>query len=418
MHADFPAFDAQWRLQGYGLEVLHCHFLCHCDDVAQLVGFAHGIVEDGRDDAAMAVARRSGEALGQSEVADEGAAFLVERELQLHSLRIVGAADEAVVLGEFDVARFVAVDLAGHGEILARKQIHHRLKGLDSPHRRIMGFPPKKCQFSYTSCRPNLVFQREIMNPTTVSVVVAIALFVGMLLCLDLGYRLGRRAQHEASWHEGVGALEAAVYALLGLLLGFTFSGATSRFEAHRQLSVKEANAISTAYLRLDELPQDRQPEMRGLFRDYLGARLKVQASLPDLVAAERAVAQSIRLQQQIWSRAIVATRADPTQSAARLLLPAINNMIDVTAERAVALQTHLPALIFYLLIFIALMSALLAGYGMAKRRKRSLLHMVLYAGCISATIYTVTDLEHPRSGLIRVDSADRALLQLRDLIQ
>lgn len=256
------------------------------------------------------------------------------------------------------------------------------------------------------------------MNPAALAVVVALGLFVGMLVCLDIGYRLGWRAQHHESSHEGIGALEAAVYALLGLLLGFTFSGATSRFEAHRQLSVKEANAISTAYLRLDELPQDRQPEMRRLFRDYLNARLDVQASLPDLGAAERAMAQSSQLQVRIWSQALVASRGDPTQNSARLLLPAINEMIDVTLERAVAFQTHLPVLIFYLLMFIALMSALLAGYGMAKRKKRSLLHMLLYAACISATIYAVTDLEHPRSGLIRVDAADRALLQLRDVIR
>jgi len=165
------------------------------------------------------------------------------------------------------------------------------------------------------------------MNPATLAVVMALGLFGGMLLFLDLGYRLGRRAQREASWHERVGALEAAVYALLGLLLGFTFSGATSRFEAHRQLSVKEANAIGTAYLRLDELPQGSQPEMRQLFRDYLNARLEVQASLPDLRAAEPAMAQSTRLQKQIWSRALVASRSDPTQSSARLLLPAINEL-------------------------------------------------------------------------------------------
>ena len=256
------------------------------------------------------------------------------------------------------------------------------------------------------------------MNPATLSVLVGLGLLVGMLVCLEIGYRLGRRALRHDKSHEGIGALEAAVYALLGLLLGFTFSGATTRFEAHRQLSVKEANVIGTAYLRLDELPQDSQPEMRRLFRDYLSARLAVQSSLPDLDTAQRAMEQSSRLQQQIWSQALVSSRGDSTQNSARLLLPAINEMFDVTTERSVAFQTHLPALIFYLLIFIALMSALLAGYGMAKRARRSWLHMVLYASCISATIYTVTDLEHPRSGLIRVDAADRALMQLRDLIR
>jgi hypothetical protein len=249
------------------------------------------------------------------------------------------------------------------------------------------------------------------------SAVLALCLFIGMSLCIDLGYRLGRRAQRDALWHEGIGALEAAVYGLLGLLLGFAFSGATSRFETHRQLSVKEANAIGTAYLRLDQLPAAQQPEMRQLFRDYLGARLEVQAGVSE-GAPERGVTQSERLQQQIWSRAVAASRTDSTQNSARMLLPAINEMIDITTERGITFQAHLPYLVFYLLIFNALMSALLAGYGMAKRKKRSLLHMFLYAACIAATIYTVIDLDHPRSGLIRVDAADEALLQVRDLMR
>ena len=251
------------------------------------------------------------------------------------------------------------------------------------------------------------------MNPA----VLALCLFVGMLLCIDLGYRLGRRAQRDALWHEGVGALEAAIYGLLGLLLGFAFSVATTRFEAHRQLSVKEANAIGTAYLRLDQLPAEHQAEMRRLFRDYLGARQEVQAGVSE-GTPERGVAQSARLQQQIWIQAVSASRTDPTQNSARLLLPAINDMIDVTTERGITFEAHLPYLVFYLLIFIALMSALLAGYGMAKRKKRSLLHMFLYAACIAATIYAVIDLDHPRSGLIRVDSADQALLQVQDMMR
>ena len=247
--------------------------------------------------------------------------------------------------------------------------------------------------------------------------VIALGLFVGMLVCIDLGYRLGRRAQRNVSSHEGIGALEAAVYGLLALLLGFAFSGATSRFETHRQLSVKEANAIGTAYLLLDQLPAEQQPEMRRLFRDYLAARLAVQAGVSEGLP-DRGVAQSAQLQQQIWSRAVAASGSDSTQNSARMLLPAINEVIDVTTERAVAFRAHLPYLVFYLLIFIALMSALLAGYTMAKRKKRSLLHMFLYAACIAATIYTVIDLDRPRSGMIRVDAADQALLQVRDLMR
>jgi ABC-type glycerol-3-phosphate transport system permease component len=114
----------------------------------------------------------------------------------------------------------------------------------------------------------------------------------------------------------------------------------------------------------------------------------------------------------------VVASRADATQTAARLLLPAINQMIDVTTARTVALYTHLPLLILVLLTVVALVSGLLAGYAMAKRRSRSWLHMFIYAVVVSATLYAVIDLDYPRAGFIRLDAADNALSQLRDSIR
>jgi hypothetical protein len=65
-------------------------------------------------------------------------------------------------------------------------------------------------------------------------------LFVGMILLLELGRRLGRRRQgkQEEGARAGLGAVEGAVFALLGLLIAFTFSGAASRFDTRRQLIV------------------------------------------------------------------------------------------------------------------------------------------------------------------------------------
>lgn len=248
---------------------------------------------------------------------------------------------------------------------------------------------------------------------------VAVILFLGTVACLDVGYRLGtRKSQNPELAHEGIGGLEAAVFALLGLLLGFSFGGGTSRLESRRQLIIQEANAIGTAYLRVDILAAGDQPEMRRLFRGYLDARLRVYQKLPDLNAAEQELARATKIQQGIWSQAVAATRAYPTQTAARLLLPALNEMIDVTTSRTVALYTKIPSLIFGLLIVVALLSGLVAGYAMAKRQSRSWLHMVVYALVIAITIYAVLDLDDPRSGLIRLDAADNALLQLRDSIR
>ena len=245
----------------------------------------------------------------------------------------------------------------------------------------------------------------------------SVGAFAGILACLEIGYRLGHRRTEETA-HEGIGAIEASVFALLGLLLAFSFAGGSSRLDARRQLIIEEANSIGTAYLRLDLLAPAGQLEMRHLFREYLDARLQVYQKLPSLEAAEQEMERAAAIQQKLWAQAVNASRADTSPATAMLLLPAINQMLDVTTSRKVALYTHLPSLILAMLMIVALLSGLLAGYAMAKRKRRSWLHMIVYAFVISVTIYAVIDLDYPRSGWIRLDVADDALAKLRDSIR
>jgi hypothetical protein len=257
------------------------------------------------------------------------------------------------------------------------------------------------------------------MNPNTWAIPLSVGVLAGIFVFLEAGYRLAcRNRSQSAATYEGIGALEAAVFGLLGLLLAFSFSGATSRLDARRQLIVEEANAIGTAYLRVDLFDAADQPELRRMFREYLEARLRVYQALPNLDAAEQALQQASGMQMKIWSKAISASRADSTQNIARVVLPALNSMIDVTTSRAVASQTHLPGLILSLLVVVALLSALLAGYAMAKRGARSWLHMAVFALSVTATIYAVIDLDYPRAGWIRLDAADNELAKLRDSIR
>jgi hypothetical protein len=250
------------------------------------------------------------------------------------------------------------------------------------------------------------------------AVALSLVLFAGMLACLEVGFRTGRWLNaHRRALDGGSAVIEAAIFGLLGLLLAFSFSGGEARLDAKRQLIVQETNAIGTAYLRLDLLPGNEQPEMRRLFREYLDARLRVYESISDQAANARAVASVSRLQHEIWERAVEASRSDPSQNIARLLLPALNEMIDITTTRSIALSTHLPPLILALLICIALCSGVLAGYAM-NGNQRSWLHSLIYAAVVSITIYAVLDLDSPRTGLIRLDAADSALQELRTAMQ
>jgi len=120
MHTDFAAFDAERFVQRDGLEIFDGHLAGEGDDVVQLADLAHGVVEDAGDDAAVAVAGRSGIALAEAEAADESLALFVEDEFEAHAVGIIHAADEAVILLQLHVASIVAVNLGlrWHGGIL------------------------------------------------------------------------------------------------------------------------------------------------------------------------------------------------------------------------------------------------------------------------------------------------------------
>ncbi len=246
---------------------------------------------------------------------------------------------------------------------------------------------------------------------------IALMLFLGMLVFLEAGRRIGNRrmASDAEGARTGTGAIEGAVFALLGLLIAFTFSGAASRFDTRRNLVVEEVNAIGTAYLRLDLLPADAQPALRDLFRRYVESRLEAYRKLPNVEAAKAELVRSTQLQEEIWTQAMAAGRMEGAPPpATMLLLPALNQMIDITTTRAMATQLHPPIVIFAMLYGLALVSALLAGYGMAGGKSRNWLHMIGFAAIMALVVYVIIDIEYPRLGLIRVDTYDQALVDLR----
>jgi hypothetical protein len=233
----------------------------------------------------------------------------------------------------------------------------------------------------------------------------ALFLLPAMIVLQQLGHglRLRRQTAPQSS------AIEGAVFALFGLLLAFTFSGAVTRYDVHRELVTDERNAIETAYLRLDLLPPQDQGPMRQLFRDYVDSRLHLydHSSGEVLPATEQ-------LQREIWQKSVAqVTASGANPDAAKLLLPALNQMIDITATRQNAFNMHPPTIIFLLLFVLSGASAFLAGYGMTTST-RSWLYSIAFAFVVTLTIYATLEIEYPSKGLIRLANTDETLLQVR----
>jgi len=254
------------------------------------------------------------------------------------------------------------------------------------------------------------------MNDTDLIFVFLPGLFLAILVFVWLGRRIGAERSREETERERVGlvTVETAIYALLALMIAFTFSGATSRFDTRRAQTVQEANAIGTAYLRLDLLPAAAQPALREKFRAYTDERMAVYRALPDTEASNVHAASAVALQTEIWNDALAALRGASPQ-ASLLLIPALNDMIDITTTRAIALRTHTPPVILAALVVLTLICSLLVGYGLAGGKPFATnLHMTGFALMMTVTLYVILDLDHPRVGLIRLDYVDQAMADVR----
>jgi hypothetical protein len=175
---------------------------------------------------------------------------------------------------------------------------------------------------------------------------------------------------------------------------------------------LRKVNCIETAYLRLHLVPRETELALQDLFRQYVDSRLETYHKLPNMQAAEEEMAKSKELQEEIWAQAVEATRLSTAHpDGGKLLLPALNNMIDIATTRTMALQIHPPRIIYGLLFGLGLICSLLAGYRMATGQRRSWLHIL---GFTVIAVYVILDVEYPRTGLIRLETADQLLVDLR----
>lgn len=255
------------------------------------------------------------------------------------------------------------------------------------------------------------------MNIALLAMIYSIALFAGILLMIETGRRIGVR-RHRAEGElaaKGFGAVEGAIFGLLGLILAFSFSGGLSRFDMRRQLVVKEANDIGTAWLRIDLLPPETQGPMRDLFRRYLEARLEVYRRVPDMDAVRVAMARSSGAQKEIWAMALPSAGQAGPGLPQMLLLPALNAMFDTATSQHEMARMHPPRIVFVLLGALVLACSLFAGYDMGGRPRLNLLHSVAFALVLSVTVYVIIDIEYPRIGFIRMTDSDALLMQLRE---
>lgn len=243
--------------------------------------------------------------------------------------------------------------------------------------------------------------------------VVTIVVAGSTLLAAVVGARVGRKLQTRLSDQERfqLFGVQASLLGLLALLLGFSFAMGQTRYDVRRRLVVDEANAIATSRLRTFAVSEPTGSEMRVLLDAYVESRLIIvrTRSEPEIKAA---IAESERLQREVWSRAASLAKADPRSIPVGLLLQSLNEMIDLHTSRLGAARNHIPPTVLAALIIIAIAAMGWVGASFGSVGRSGTATTLILSALIALVVAMIVDLDQPRSGIVRVSQLPLVDLQ------
>ena len=239
------------------------------------------------------------------------------------------------------------------------------------------------------------------MSITRYPLAVLVVSFVGLSLAAWIGATFLRRFHGpEGKPGDSYGTTLAATLTLLGLIIGFTFSMAVSRYDQRKNLEEEEANAIGTEYVRAGLLPAADAAKTRALLRAYLDQRVLFYIAR-DETGMGAINARTAQLQNELWNVVQAAATAQPTPTVA-LAVAGMNDVLNSQGYTQAAWWNRIPPGAWLLMTAIALLCNLLVGFGSTRAEGRNLLLLVLPTS-LSISFFLIADIDSPRHGVIRI---------------
>ncbi len=238
------------------------------------------------------------------------------------------------------------------------------------------------------------------MTTVLIEIGLGLGIFAVLAGAWSGGARAGRSHRVKAVDASQLGVLQGATLGLLGLLLGFCFSGAVTRFVERQDIIVREANAATTLYQRAELLPEDEAKMIRDVLREYMSLRLDLfnAAEFGGEVEIQPRIAE---VDELLWKHVSAGIRAHP--EFVNVLAPAYTDVIDSRSVRNAAEHRHIPKLVLAIVFACAVASTAAFGYGVETSSSRLRLPALVLVLLIASTLWTIIDLDFPRMGLIRL---------------
>jgi hypothetical protein len=228
--------------------------------------------------------------------------------------------------------------------------------------------------------------------------VVFILMLVLLPLAAELGYRISRRSEVS----ERAAGLSSATLGLLALLVGFTFAMAADRYDLRRQLSVDEANAIGTTYIRYQLLEDSDRNRLEREMGDYVRIRLTFDAAGGDVAKLKRNLALTQASHQRIWAELKAALATPEGKQFTVPLLNTTNEMFDLAEARDAAIDARVPRGIRVSLVVFAIIAAGSVGWGLGAEWRRRPGAALTMLGLTAFAIGLIADLDQPGAGIVK----------------
>ena len=231
----------------------------------------------------------------------------------------------------------------------------------------------------------------------------SLSAFVSLLvlwLSAQIGAYFRRMRPLKDDERDDFNIVEAATLTLLGLIIGFSFSMAISRYDLRKNYEEAEANAIGTEYVRTGLMPTGVAAQLRPQLRRYLELRILFYQTRNEH-ELRRINADTSQLQGEMWSAVQVPAMAQPTPVTA-LTVSGMNDVLNSQGYTQAAWWNRIPRSAWCLMAAIAICSNVLVGYGARSAKVRSGLLFVLPL-VISISFLLIADIDSPRGGFIRV---------------
>lgn len=228
----------------------------------------------------------------------------------------------------------------------------------------------------------------------------------------EIGFQLGKWRKRRSKGDEKgqAGTTMGAALGLLAFMLAFTFGNASSIHNARKAIVLEEANAIGTAYLRAQILPEPSSSKIKGLLHEYVDLRIKGAQSIN---FRKQAITRSEELNKELWVLSVSLAKENPDSIFAGLFVNSLNEMIDLHSKRlTTAIRNRIPMSIRITLYSVAILAMTLMGYQAGLTGVRTLVPRFALILAFASVMLLIVELDRPGKTIINV--SQQAMIDLQ----